>query len=70
MQVIGQPTGGGSGRPRTIQLREHLIVTISTALTFDREGRCIEGNGFKPDVPIEPDFDYPDSILDHVSEGW
>ena len=70
VQLIGQSTGGGSGRPRTIRLREHLIVTISTALTFDREGRCIEGNGFQPDVPIEPDFDHPDSILDHVLAHW
>ena len=70
VQLVGQKTGGGSGRPRTVQLRENLIVTISTALTFDREGRCIEGNGFQPDIPIEPNFDQSNSTLDHVLKHW
>jgi carboxyl-terminal processing protease len=48
--VIGQRSGGGSGRPRTIPLLEDMLVTISTALTFDRDGNCIEGHGIPVDI--------------------
>ena len=27
-----------------------MLVTISTALTFDREGTCIEGHGIPVDI--------------------
>lgn len=70
VQLVGQRTGGGSGRPRTIRLRDHLIATISTALTFDREGRCIEGNGFAPDIAIPADPRHPDIPLARALEGW
>ncbi len=70
VQIVGQTTGGGSGRPRTIQLRPHINVTISTALTFDRTGRCIEGNGFAPDIPIPANMLDPDNILERVTDGW
>ncbi len=55
VQIVGEPSGGGSGRPRTIQLRDGLFASISTALTFDRDGRCVEGHGVPVDValPIE-----------------
>ena len=48
--VVGQRSGGGSGRPRTIRLLDDMLVTISTALTFDRNGTCIEGHGIPVDV--------------------
>lgn len=48
--VIGQRSGGGSGRPRTIRLLDDMLVTISTALTFDRNGVCIEGHGIPVDI--------------------
>ena len=70
VQLVGQRTGGGSGRPRTIALREHLIATISTALTFDRSGRCIEGIGFEPDIAIHADPLRPDATLDAALTGW
>lgn len=54
--TIGQRSGGGSGRPRTIQLLDDMLVTISTALTFDREGTCIEGHGIPVDIET-PVFD-------------
>ena len=70
VHVIGQTTGGGSGRPRTISLRPNLNITISTALTFDRQGRCIEGNGLVPDVPIVPDAADPGAGLRRATAGW
>ncbi|MGI8485149.1 MAG: S41 family peptidase [Thermomicrobiales bacterium] len=49
VELVGEPTGGGSGRPRFIPLRGDLAFTVSTALTYDRHGRCIEGNGLVVD---------------------
>ncbi len=50
--VVGRPTGGGSGRPRSIRLLPGWTLTISTALTYDRNGRCIEGAGIPADVTV------------------
>jgi carboxyl-terminal processing protease len=50
VRVVGEPTGGGSGRPRTLPLLPGLELSVSTALTYDREGRCIENLGIRPDV--------------------
>ncbi|QNK79472.1 S41 family peptidase [Nakamurella sp. PAMC28650] len=50
--ILGPPTGGGSGRPRTIPLFDDLVLKISTALTYDRAGHCIEFNGLTTDGPI------------------
>lgn len=52
--VLGVRSGGGSGRPRTLPLVPGWSVTISTALTFDRAGNCIEGSGIPVDVPADP----------------
>ena len=50
--VVGRPTGGGSGRPRSVRLLPGWTLTISTALTYDRNGRCIEGAGIPADVTV------------------
>jgi carboxyl-terminal processing protease len=50
--VVGRPSGGGSGRPRSIRLLRGWMLTVSTALTYDRAGRCIEGAGVPVDVPV------------------
>lgn len=50
--VVGQRSGGGSGRPRTIPLLDDMLVTISTALTFDRNGVCVEGHGIPVDHEV------------------
>lgn len=52
--VLGQPTGGGSGRPRTLPVTHDWDLSISTALTYDRTGRCIEGNGIPVDGSASP----------------
>jgi carboxyl-terminal processing protease len=50
--VVGEPSGGGSGRARSLRLLPGMTLTVSTALTFDRDGRCIEGAGIPVDVPV------------------
>ncbi len=52
VELVGEATGGGSGRPRLLPLRGDLALTISMALTYDRHGRCIEGNGLPVDRPL------------------
>lgn len=66
VRVIGEPTGGGSGRPRTVRLLPGQVLTVSTALTYDRAGRCVEGAGIPVDERIVPDRfarDAPDLAL-------
>ena len=48
--VVGRPSGGGSGRARSLRLLPGMTLTISTALTYDRTGRCVEGAGIPVDV--------------------
>lgn len=54
--------------PRAV--RPGIVATISTALTYDRGGRRIEGNGFAPDIPITADPTDPDATLRHATVGW
>lgn len=73
VQVIGEPTGGGSGRPRTVLLWPGVNLTVSTALTYDRTGRCIEGHGLPVDIPVS--FYWPgpggeDRALRVADECW
>ena len=51
--VIGQRSGGGSGRARTITLTGDVLLTVSTALTFDRTGSCIEDRGVPVDIATD-----------------
>ena len=50
--VVGQPSGGGSGRARALPLLPGTTLTVSTALTYDRFGRCVEGAGIPVDVLV------------------
>lgn len=52
VQVMGLPSGGGSGRPRSIRLLPGTRLSVSTALTYDRTGHCIEGAGIPVDVSV------------------
>jgi carboxyl-terminal processing protease len=54
IKTVGGRTGGGSGRARSIRLLPGMRLSVSTALTFDRDGRCVEGNGLAPDIPVNP----------------
>ena len=52
--VVGSPSGGGSGRPRSLHLLPGWRLTVSTALTYDRTGRCVEGAGIPVDLDVRP----------------
>lgn len=62
--VIGSPSGGGSGRPRTLPIVPGWSLSMSTALTFDRYGHCIEGQGIPIDLAIDP---FTEQWRDHVA---
>ncbi|MFC4553865.1 S41 family peptidase [Georgenia faecalis] len=51
VRVEGEPSGGGSGRPHVRRVTDTLDLSVSTALTFDRTGRCIEYHGLPVDGP-------------------
>ena len=49
------------------------MLTVSTALTFDRRGRCLEGAGIPVDEPVVPHRfspDAPDAVLLAADRGW
>ncbi|MBD0329603.1 MAG: hypothetical protein ICV64_05820 [Thermoleophilia bacterium] len=52
VRVVGEPSGGGSGRPRALRLLPGWRLTVSTALTYDRDGRCVEGAGIPVDLRV------------------
>ncbi len=73
VEVLGTPSGGGSGRVRTIRLLPGWRLTVSTALTYDRNGRCIEGNGIPVDrlVPeSKPGRPDEDPLLWEADRNW
>ena len=51
VRVLGAPTGGGSGRVRSLRLLPGWRLTVSSCQTFTTDGRCIEGSGFPVDGP-------------------
>ncbi|MCP2352161.1 S41 family peptidase [Nonomuraea roseoviolacea] len=53
--VIGRPSGGGSGRARSLRLLPDWVLTVSTALTYDKTGRCVENSGVPVDVTVRSD---------------
>ena len=65
VRVIGEPSGGGSGRMRLIRLLPGWRLTISTALTYDLQGNCIEGSGIPVDISVVQQVH---SLRDHVLE--
>lgn len=45
IDIVGQCSGGGSGRARRLPIYGASVLTVSTALTYDHVGNCIEGHG-------------------------
>jgi carboxyl-terminal processing protease len=73
VEVIGEPSGGGSGRMRVLRLLPGWRLTVSTALTYDRAGRCVEGAGIPVDRPVAPDRfsdDGTDPVLAEADRNW
>jgi carboxyl-terminal processing protease len=73
VEVVGEPSGGGSGRVRVLRLLPGWRLMISTALTYDRQGRCVEGAGIPVDRPVAPNRYAPqaeDVVLRAADRGW
>ncbi len=54
-------------------LSDRPILRVSTALTYDRQGRCIEGVGIPVDRPVIPNRfspDAPDAVLLVADQAW
>jgi len=69
VRIVGQQSGGGSGRVRQLRLLPGYKLTISTALTFDRNGYCIENNGVPVDHQIKTMLnDDHDKVLKFADE--
>jgi len=51
IEVVGEPSAGALGRPRTLPLLPTAALTVSTAVAHDRTGRLIEGRGIPVDTP-------------------
>lgn len=66
VEVVGEPSGGGSGRPRTVPLLGSSFLTVSTALTYDHTGRCVERAGIHLDRPLRADS----QILTKTDAAW
>jgi carboxyl-terminal processing protease len=74
VEVVGEPSGGGSGRARSIPLLPGWRLTVSSCLTFDRQGRCIEGSGIRVDraIPMaeRTHTDWESELLAAADRGW
>ena len=73
VQVWGEPSGGGSGRVRKMRLLPGWRLTISSALTYDVRGHCVEGAGIPVDHPftIDPhESKGDDPLMEAADQGW
>ena len=52
--VVGDTTGGASGRPLVRELPNGWTYRLSTWVAFTPSGQPYEGIGLPPDVPIQP----------------
>lgn len=54
VRLIGQTSGGGSGRARPIRLlKSGLDLQMSTIASFTPDGKLIDGRGIAPHIPTE-----------------
>lgn len=58
VKIVGDTTNGSSGRSKKFYLKHSNIrVKLSTMLSFQRNGKTLDGNGTQPDIVIERDLD-------------
>ncbi len=58
VKIVGITTNGSSGRSQKFHLKNSNIrVKLSTMLSFQRNGKTLDGNGTVPDIIIERDED-------------
>ncbi len=56
VKIVGTTTNGSSGRSRKFYLKNSKIrVKLSTMLSFQRNGKTLDGNGTAPDIIIDRD---------------
>ena len=56
MTIAGITTDGSSGNSQKINLPHSQIrVKVSTMLSFQRNGKTLDGHGTKPDLLLMPD---------------
>jgi len=56
VKIVGVRTDGSSGNSKSNKLKHsNISVKISTMLSFQRNGRTLDGNGTKPDIYIPED---------------
>ncbi|UNZ00236.1 S41 family peptidase [Zhouia spongiae] len=56
VKIVGVTTNGSSGRSQKFYLKNSNIrVKLSTMLSFQRNGKTLDGNGTVPDIIIERD---------------
>jgi hypothetical protein len=57
--LLGTPSSGGSAGTREVGLGgTPLRVRLGTMVSFQADGRLFDGNGVRPDVPVEPTPEY------------
>jgi hypothetical protein len=56
VKIVGVTTDGSSGNSKTLYLKNSNIkISVSTMLSFQRNGKTLDGNGTIPDIVIEAD---------------
>lgn len=56
IKVVGETTDGSSGNSRIFHLKNSNIkINVSTMLSFQRNGKTLDGNGTTPDIVIQAD---------------
>lgn len=56
VKIVGGLTDGSSGNSRTLYLNNsHIRINVSTMLSFQRNGKTLDGNGTVPDILIQAD---------------
>lgn len=56
VRIVGETTDGSSGNSRALYLKNSNIkISVSTMLSFQRNGTTLDGNGTKPDIEIKAD---------------
>ena len=64
VQVIGEPTGGGSGATRRFKLpNTGATVALSSMASFRPNGKTFDGNGVEVDISLKP------SLADFISDS-
>ena len=57
VKIVGETTDGSSGNSRELHLKNSNIrVKVSTMLSFQRNGKTLDGNGTVPDIYIPIDL--------------